>query len=99
MYARWAAKDPVDNAAHSWSTPLLTARHPLWRLVRRIWATAGAAAGIGFIAWSLVAYRAAPEAHAAVASDAAGVAVRHADGVWRFDPTGTAPAPVGLLFF
>ena len=77
-------------------------RRPILALVRRVWALLGAAAGVGFVGWSLVAYRAAPEARAALRGDTARVLVRHDDGLWRFDPAGAAAvaAPaVGLLVF
>lgn len=51
-----------------------------------------------FVAWSLVAYRASPDARLATTSTAA-VRVEHEDGVWRFVPVDTAPAASALVFF
>ena len=51
-----------------------------------------------FIGWSLIAYRATPEAHFALQSDSV-VEVTHNNGVWRFMPAQiSAPTRVGLLF-
>ena len=59
----------------------------------------GIALTVVFVAWSLIAYRANTEAHAATISDA-DVANARDHGVWKFLPLGVAtPLPVGLLFF
>ena len=74
-------------------------RRRLWRYVRRTWITLGLGFTVVFTAWSLVAYRAAPEGHRAMRSDAA-VDVRRDDGIMSFVPTardtGTRPR---LVFF
>jgi pimeloyl-ACP methyl ester carboxylesterase len=56
----------------------------------------GGTAGAIFVVWSLLAYRATPEAHAALNSTAV-VDVSEHDGYWRFQPR--QRAAVGLLFF
>ncbi|MDF1505789.1 hypothetical protein PYV61_22750, partial [Roseisolibacter sp. H3M3-2] len=71
----------------------------IWRRVRRVWATLGTLAGVTFFAWSLIAYRAAPEAHAATAGDAE-EEVRRGDGTWRSAPgRGAAPGAPALVLF
>lgn len=68
-----------------------------WRSrIHRAWVTTGSIAGIVFVGWSLLAYRATGEAHRALASTAA-VSVESLDGYWRFTPRRSAN--VGLLFF
>lgn len=71
----------------------------LWHRVRRVWITLGISATVIFVGWSLVAYRASGEAHAATRSDAE-VAVTHDGGVWSFAAR-RAPGPsrAGLVFF
>jgi pimeloyl-ACP methyl ester carboxylesterase len=61
-----------------------------------VWITLGLSAGIVFVGWSLLAYRARPECRAALRSDEA-VAVSRADHAWLF----RAPRAkdVGLIFF
>lgn len=59
---------------------------PLLQRIRRIWATLGLVAFVGFVAWCLIAYRANEEARAALASDSR-VTVTAADGLWTFIPT------------
>lgn len=74
-------------------------RRRLWQLVRRAWVTLGITLTIAFVAWSLVAYRAAPDGRAATGSDAT-VDVRHGDGFWSFSPAARAAAArPGLVFF
>src|SRR5688572_14603212 len=73
-------------------------RGSLWRRVRRIWATLGIAATVIFVGWSIVAYRAAPEAHAAMRTDAR-VTVSNDRTTWRFQPRVGPVGSVGLLFF
>jgi pimeloyl-ACP methyl ester carboxylesterase len=68
----------------------------MWPVIRRIWATLGIAATVIFATWSLLAYRANDEAHAALRGDVM-VVVAEEDRLWRFDPTGTR-ADVGLIF-
>ena len=67
------------------------------RIIHRVWIVGGATAGAIFIIWSLLAYRATPEAHAALQPDVAVNVLSGADG-WRFEPRRPA-APVGVLFF
>jgi hypothetical protein len=67
-----------------------------WTAVRRVWIRTGLLATALFIGWSLLAYRAQPEARAALVSDAR-VTVTHGDGYWTFAPTSAATA--GLIFF
>jgi pimeloyl-ACP methyl ester carboxylesterase len=71
-------------------------RRRLWPVVRRIWATLGITATVIFAVWSVLAYRANDEAHAALRGDA-NVVIAEEDRLWRFDPTGTR-ADVGLIF-
>ncbi|HEU4720544.1 MAG TPA: alpha/beta family hydrolase [Gemmatimonadaceae bacterium] len=74
-------------------------RRRLWRWVRLGWVTLGITLTVAFVAWSLVAYRAAPEGRAATGSDAA-VDVRHGEGYWSFSPAvRAAAARPGLVFF
>ena len=74
-------------------------RGRVWPVIRRAWITVGLTLTVVFVAWSLVAYRAAPEAHAAARSDA-DVTVRRADGYWSFLPTiSETPARPALVFF
>jgi pimeloyl-ACP methyl ester carboxylesterase len=70
----------------------------LWQRIRRIWVTLGIAATVIFFGWSLVAYRATPEAHAARRTDAR-VTVSNDRDAWRFQPGEGPVASVGLLFF
>ena len=64
--------------------------------LRRAWIITGGTAGAIFVLWSVLAYRASSEAHAALASTPA-VNVAARDGYWRFQPP--QRASVGLLFF
>jgi len=66
------------------------------RWVRRIWITVGLSATAVFVIWSVIAYRASSQARMAVHSDST-VSVRHADGMWHFEPTGRAES-TDLLF-
>lgn len=68
-----------------------------WPLVRRAWITLGLTVTAVFIAWSLVAYRADPEAEAASATDDA-VTVTYTDGIWQFHPV-TRSKSSTLIFF
>jgi pimeloyl-ACP methyl ester carboxylesterase len=65
--------------------------------LRRAWAIIGSLLFVGFVGWCLLAYRAKPEAAAALRSDSA-VTVTSADGVWTFAPSSAAPRPVNLVF-
>lgn len=68
-------------------------------VIRKIWVTVGLLATLGFVVWSLIAYRASGEARASLESDSA-VNVMHEDGVWHFAPApGGAAGTVGLVFF
>lgn len=64
--------------------------------LRRAWMITGGTAGAIFVIWSVLAYRATAEAHAALESTSA-VEVSAHDGYWRFQPQ--VGAEVGLLFF
>ncbi len=57
----------------------------LWRRIRRIWVTLGIAATVVFVGWSLLAYRASPDARLATRPDSV-VAFTHADAIWSFVP-------------
>jgi pimeloyl-ACP methyl ester carboxylesterase len=72
-------------------------RRGIWSIVRRVWITVGLTATAVFVIWSLIAYRAAGEARAAMISNGA-VAVDRADGVWTFTPTDGIAEPA-LVFF
>ncbi len=67
-----------------------------WAKIRRIWALTGLTAGVIFIGWSLLAYRANADARHALTSGN-GANVSHADGYWQFQPSGT-PSRTGLIF-
>jgi pimeloyl-ACP methyl ester carboxylesterase len=58
----------------------------------------GATALVVFVTWSLIAYRAAPVAHAALQSDAQ-VIVTPGEGSWHFAPANRPSLATGLLFF
>jgi pimeloyl-ACP methyl ester carboxylesterase len=70
-----------------------------FRRLRQVWIICGILATIVFNGWSLIAYRASPEAHLALQNDAE-VEVTHDSGVWSFIPA-QAPDPIqaSLLFF
>jgi len=71
----------------------------IWRKVRIVWITVGLSATVVFVVWSLIAYRAAPEAQAALESDAL-VRVVRTDSAVGFLPTDTArTGEVGFVFF
>jgi len=69
----------------------------LWPIVQRVWITLGLTATLVFVTWSLIAYRANPEARRAAVSDST-VTVLHTEGVWRFEGAGPAKEPT-LVFF
>ena len=74
-------------------------RRRLWRYVRRGWVALGVTFTAAFVTWSLVAYRATPEARAAARPDDA-VEVRHGDGSWAFVPAvRDSTTRTGLVFF
>ena len=74
-------------------------RGRLWPVIRRAWITLGLTLSVVFVTWSLVAYRAAPQAHDAIRSDA-DVTVRRGDGYWSFLPARPdTPARPALVFF
>ncbi len=70
----------------------------LWRRVRLVWVTLGISATVGFVAWSLIAYRASREARSAINSDSM-VSVQHHDGVWHFKPRDVSASTPALIFF
>jgi len=68
-----------------------------WRSrLHRVWVTTGSIAGLVFIVWSLLAYRASGGAHASLESSPT-VRVEALDGYWRFTPRQSSGT--GLLFF
>ena len=69
----------------------------LWGKIRRVWVRAGALAGVVFVAWSLLAYRASSEARHALKSDDR-VEVTDRSDHWVFAPRQGA-ADVGLIFY
>lgn len=73
-------------------------RRRIWPVVQRVWITLGISATVIFTGWSLIAYRASPGAHAALASDVE-VEVTRREGAWWFEPRRGASAEVGLMFF
>lgn len=74
-------------------------RRRVWQIVRRAWITLGLTLTGVFVAWSLVAYRAVPEARDATRPDAV-VDVRHGDGFWSFLPAKRDTSMhAGLVFF
>lgn len=64
--------------------------------LRRAWMITGGTTGAVFVIWSVFAYRATPDAYAALESTST-VNVSAQDGYWRFEPQHGADA--GLLFF
>jgi predicted alpha/beta-hydrolase family hydrolase len=66
--------------------------------LRRAWIVLGTAALLVFTAWSLIAYRASPEAKAAMESDSQ-VVVTRLEGAWQFAPALGPVQATGLLFF
>lgn len=79
-------------------TPLMARNRRVWPIIRRIWITLGLGATAVFVAWSLVAYRANPEARDAATSDSL-VTVEYADGVWRFRSNDVRAASTTFVFF
>jgi len=72
-------------------------RRGIWGTIHWIWIRVGALAGIVFVSWSLLAYRATSEARAALNSDD-GVEVTDRADHWRFAPR-QGMSDVGLIFF
>lgn len=70
---------------------------PLWPRIRKIWATLGSLAFVGFVAWCLIAYRASPTAQHGLVSDSLVTVTPLADA-WAFAPTTPRNPPVNLLF-
>lgn len=70
---------------------------PLWPRIRRIWATLGSIAFIGFVLWCLIAYRASADARVALVGDST-VTVTRGEGWWSFTPASPREPPVSLLF-
>lgn len=68
-----------------------------WPLIRRIWITVGLSVTAIFVGWSLIAYRADPEARAATAPDDA-VDVTYADGIGQYNPASPSKSST-LVFF
>jgi hypothetical protein len=68
-----------------------------WPIVRTVWATTGSIAGIVFVGWSVLAFRANADAQAALKTDDR-VVVTETDGFWTFRPQAAAAA-AGLVFF
>lgn len=64
--------------------------------LRRAWMITGGTAGAIFVLWSVLAYRASSDAHAALESTST-INVSPHNGYWRFEPQRGAEA--GLLFF
>ncbi|MCC6241222.1 MAG: hypothetical protein IT353_00180 [Gemmatimonadaceae bacterium] len=77
----------------------MMAKRTLWARVQRVWITTGLLATVGFFAWSYLAYRATPEARAALRTDSR-VKVDVVNGIRMFTPAAqSAAVPVGLMFF
>jgi dienelactone hydrolase len=68
-----------------------------WSQVRRLFAAVGAVALLAFVGWSFVAYRATPDARAALLGDDQ-ITVERGEGYWLFQPK-SAAAAAGLVFF
>lgn len=74
-------------------------RRSIWRVVRKIWIALGLTFLIAFTSWSLLAYRASPDARAALQSDSL-VRVELDSGTWAFVPIRSdSISPVAFLFF
>lgn len=74
-------------------------RKRIWGWVRRVWATVGVMALLGFAGWSFLAYRASDDAKLALVSDDQ-VEVIRGEGYWSFTARfGGDPRAAGLLFF
>ena len=73
-------------------------RKGMWYWIRRVWATLGILALLGFAGWSFVAYRASGDARLALVGDDRVEVVRSADH-WLLAPAETGSRTVGLVFF
>lgn len=73
-------------------------RKGVWYWIRRVWATLGMLAMLGFAGWSFVAYRASGDARTALVSDDRVGVVRGAHH-WLLAPGETSPRKVALVFF
>lgn len=69
-----------------------------WDRIRRVWATLGILALLGFAGWSFVAYRASSDAQMTFISDAR-VSVTRGEDCWLLAPAATSSLNVGLVFF
>lgn len=69
----------------------------VWRVVRKVWITAGLVATVVFVAWSLIAFRAGEDARQALTSTDH-VRVRATETGWVFTPV-VERERTGLLFF
>lgn len=69
-----------------------------WGRIRRVWATLGILALLGFAGWSFVAYRASSDAQMTFISDAR-VSVTRGEDCWLLAPAATSSLNVGLVFF
>ena len=69
----------------------------VWRRIRRVWATLGSIAFVGFLLWCLIAYRASAEARAGLITDSL-VSVSAGDGLWSFAPAYPREPTVRVLF-
>lgn len=72
-------------------------RH-LWRRVRHAWIALGIAVTLGFVGWSLIAYRASGAARIAIQADSS-VAVSDDREIWSFIPRRPASAQTPALVF
>ncbi len=72
-------------------------RRGVWGTIHWIWIRAGATAGVVFVVWCLIAYRATSPAREALKSDAR-VEVTDRQDHWLFAPR-QGTADVGLIFF
>lgn len=73
-------------------------RRSVWYWIRRVWATLGILALLGFAGWSFVAYRASGDARAALVSDDRVGVVRGAHH-WLLAPGEASPRKSSLVFF
>ncbi len=76
----------------------MSKRKGSWFWIRRVWATLGLIAMLGFAGWSFVAYQASGEAREALVGDHRVEVTRGADH-WLLTPTELSPRKVGLVFF
>lgn len=76
---------------------MTTEKRTIWGTIHWWWIRLGALAGVIFVGWCLLAYRATGEARRALESDDRVQVTAHEDH-WLFAPTGE-PAVTGLLFY